>query len=286
MASVIKKSLLATNRVPIAPGITLRLPKVGEVLDRESGYYSLAQGLTSTPYQYMVQLDDRGIDFTTISEWDLFRLIFCDYANAVKKIKSQQELLSTQVVVSASQEEKRAEALALLSEQMSGLGLDLVFEGLDIAGYAEYESEEKGEILYNPNTGVVIDIPLWRLIVQGIRMINCFDYCKLHVKKDEDYKSGSHTREYLLQKERAHQKYLKRKGYQPYLETMIFAATADPGCKYDIAGCKSLTIYEFTKTVKQIQHRVGFDNSMLGVYTGNLKYSSVPPEFKSWAGQS
>ena len=52
------------------------VPTVGEVLENEDNYYSMVSMLTAMPIDMMVQLDDIGIDFTTINEWELFLLLF------------------------------------------------------------------------------------------------------------------------------------------------------------------------------------------------------------------
>ncbi len=52
------------------------IPTVGEVLENEDNYYSMVSMLTAMPIDMMVQLDDIGIDFTTINEWELFLLLF------------------------------------------------------------------------------------------------------------------------------------------------------------------------------------------------------------------
>lgn len=72
-----RKSLLCLSSVSI-PGtkITVRIPTVGEILEDEQHYYSLISSLTATPFQYMVQLDDIGVDFTKITDYQLFIQLF------------------------------------------------------------------------------------------------------------------------------------------------------------------------------------------------------------------
>lgn len=70
------KSLLKLSSVNILPNLSIRIPTVGEILENEQHYYSLISSLTATPFQYMVQLDDMGIDFTKITEYELFMMLF------------------------------------------------------------------------------------------------------------------------------------------------------------------------------------------------------------------
>ena len=45
-------------------------------MDSEEMYYELVSMLTATPMDYMVQLDDIGIDFSDINDYELFLLLF------------------------------------------------------------------------------------------------------------------------------------------------------------------------------------------------------------------
>lgn len=70
------QSLLYKKQVPINDSIHIVIPTVGEVIDNEDDYYSLVFALTASPIDMMVQLDDIGIDFTTINDYELFLLLF------------------------------------------------------------------------------------------------------------------------------------------------------------------------------------------------------------------
>lgn len=69
-------SLLYQNRIPINNKISIVIPKLEEILADEDHYYHLISALTSMPIDCMVQLDDAGIDFTKINEYELFLLLF------------------------------------------------------------------------------------------------------------------------------------------------------------------------------------------------------------------
>lgn len=56
--------------------ISVRIPRVGEIIDNEDDYYNLVSMLTAMPIDLAVQLDDAGIDFTTIDDYQLFLLLF------------------------------------------------------------------------------------------------------------------------------------------------------------------------------------------------------------------
>ena len=74
-----KRSLLICDHIDITDKIKIRIPSVREILENEQFYYSLITSLTATPYQYMVQLDDAGMDFTKVNDYTLFRMLFPIY---------------------------------------------------------------------------------------------------------------------------------------------------------------------------------------------------------------
>ena len=71
-----RKSLLNSSSIEIAPNFSLKIPTVGEILEDEYSYYNIAYALTASPFQYMVQLDDIGVDYTQISSYEFFKILF------------------------------------------------------------------------------------------------------------------------------------------------------------------------------------------------------------------
>ena len=69
-------NLLYKKQYPINNSISIVIPKVGQILEDEDNYYGLVSVLTAMPIDLMVQLDDAGIDFTAINEYELFLMMF------------------------------------------------------------------------------------------------------------------------------------------------------------------------------------------------------------------
>lgn len=69
-------NLLYQKEYAINEVIKVVIPTVGEIVDNEDDYYNLVSAITAMPIDLMVQLDDAGIDFTAINEWELFLLLF------------------------------------------------------------------------------------------------------------------------------------------------------------------------------------------------------------------
>lgn len=70
------ENILFRNRYKINDSISVVIPTVGEILDNEDEYYGIVSAFTASPMDYMVQLDDAGIDFMDIDEYQLFLLLF------------------------------------------------------------------------------------------------------------------------------------------------------------------------------------------------------------------
>lgn len=221
------RSLLLQTQVDLAPGIAIRIPTVGEILQNERLYYQTTYSLTATPFQNMVQLDDLGIDFTTISEWQLFIQTFLAYVH-------------------------------------SGDLLDYVFADLQTQGFGIYQDPQTAALyLSNPDTGVQIHESTYLQIVELIRKINLYEHITARPANET-------ARQYLIEKERKRLKRLAKKPPEPYLEQMVIALVNTAEFPYDYESCMHLSIYAFNQSFKQIQHKINYDNTMIGIYAGTL----------------
>lgn len=129
-----EKSLLNLSSVEIIPGLSVRIPTVGEILADEQHYYSLVSSLTATPFQYMVLLDDMGIDFTQITDYQLFLLLFPCFAQGDMRI---------------------------------------LFDGPDLSDIACEQRGSGAFVLYSPKNRMLIDEPAYSRMAEAIRKINC-----------------------------------------------------------------------------------------------------------------
>lgn len=130
-----KKSLLRSSFVNIpGTGLSIRIPTVGEILEDEQHYYRLISSLTATPFQYMVQLDDMGIDFTTVTDYQLFMMLFPSFAKEDTRI---------------------------------------LFGDMDLSDIAMYKNDPNGALLlHSKKNDLTIDEHTYRQIVGCIRKIN------------------------------------------------------------------------------------------------------------------
>lgn len=135
-----RKSLLNLSSVDIPDTkLSVRIPTVREILEDEATYYNIVSSLTAGPFQYMVQLDDMGIDFTTMTDYELFKMLFPLYAKS---------------------------------------DLSILFGDLDVSDFGIYRGKNQEEIIYSPGNDIVIDEAVYDALVSTIRKINLFEKIK------------------------------------------------------------------------------------------------------------
>lgn len=70
------RNMLYQKQYAVNDKIKIVIPTVGEIIDNEDEYYNLISIMTAMPIDLMVELDDAGIDFTTLNDYELFLIMF------------------------------------------------------------------------------------------------------------------------------------------------------------------------------------------------------------------
>lgn len=126
-------SLLYAKEIPVSEAISIHIPTVGEVVDNEDDYYNMVFTIIATPFDMMVQLDDNGIDFTKITNYDLFLLLF---------------------------------------QHLQQSDTSLIFGDLALSGFKAAVNNQNGEyVLVDEEAGVVIDRVVHRKICDTLHKI-------------------------------------------------------------------------------------------------------------------
>ena len=111
-------NLLYSDHIKVDDEITLTIPTVGEVIKSDGLYDAIVSTFTATPRDLMVELDDLGIDYNEIEEYDLF---------------------------------------LMLSQSLKTMDTSILFGGLDFSKYNIAESPTGEIILLNEDSGNYID---------------------------------------------------------------------------------------------------------------------------------
>lgn len=127
-------NLLYKKQYEINDSIKIVIPSVGEIIDNEDSYYSIITVLTAMPIDLMVPLDDAGIDYTEINEYDLF---------------------------------------LIMSAELKAQDTSLVFGDLDLTKFEISVNQKNGKIvLYDAEDDIVIDRATHARIAGVLRKIH------------------------------------------------------------------------------------------------------------------
>lgn len=127
-------NLLYKHSYDINDNISVMIPTVGQIIDNEDDYYGLVSAFTAMPIDFICQLDDAGIDFDSITEYDLFLLLFFSVASK---------------------------------------DTSLLFGDLDLTKFKLAENEQNGMmVLYDEENDIVIDKGIHDQIASVLRRIH------------------------------------------------------------------------------------------------------------------
>lgn len=282
------KSLIKIREKKITNKITMRIPTIGEILDDEEVYYTLTSTLTSSPFSFMVELDKIGIDFTTITDFDLFCMIFQSYSDREINLKRKRIDLSNALNdpnLSVESYDKLTTTLKYVDEQLDEIswGFSLIFKDFSLSqqhndefiGFSIYKDNNE-KILYNPMSDISINKYVYEQIANFIRNINLYE--------KQNYKpANDDMKKYLLDREKRKAKRRKKTKYDVFLEKLVIAMVNNSDFPYNYDNSMNMSIYLFNQSFKQIQHKINFDKTMIGVYSGNIDVSKITnKECLSW----
>lgn len=231
------ESFLYKTKVDINDSIHIMIPSVGDVLDNEQSYYSAVHILTGMPIDFMVMLDDAGIDFTQINEYELFLLLF-------PGLKTQDT--------------------------------HLIFGDLDLTKFEiAANSQNETIILLNKETGTVIDRAIHGKIAETLRSIH-------HLKRDVRKPGNDAAKQYMIERARKKLKRKQRTEPESQLEQLIVAMVNTEQYKYDFESTRSLSIFQFNESVRQVIKKVDYDHRMFGVYMGTVNAKELSQDDMNW----
>lgn len=231
------KNLLYKDCVDVGGQFAVKIPTVGEILENEDGYYSAVFMLTAMPIDMMVQLDDLGIDFTTIDEYELF---------------------------------------VLLLQTMRDMDTSLIFSGLDLSKLHPAINEDNGQlVMIDDANGIKIDRSIQGQIADFLRKIHFFE-------KNRRKPLNKEAKQYMIERARKKLNRQKRREADSQLEDLIVSLVNNREFKYDFEGTKGLTIYQFNRSLRQVIHKVDYDNRMRGIYAGTVSAKDMRQEDLTW----
>lgn len=230
-------SLLYADHYDINDHISVRIPKLGDVMDDEDNFQSVVCTIIATPLDMMVQLDDAGIDFTKINDFELFCLLF---------------------------------------RQLQELDTSLLFGDLDFKEFKTAVNQQNNNfILLNEATGAIIDRAIHAKICKFLRKMLC-------IPRENKKPGNEEARKYMIDRARKKQARLKKKQQESQLEPLVVALVNTEQFKYNYEAVRDISIYQFYASLNQVSHKINYDNTMAGYYSGNIRLDDLSKEDRVW----
>ena len=276
--------------------IKIHQPTLDEICDYgEREYYSMIYNITATPQSLKVQLWDMGIDYTTITPFELFY-------NILYKVYSQEKtsIIFGDLDFTKFQVMQRKDDESILLYQEVPVGdiynakHELVYHFsnlLDASRFVGCEVDDLIEELSKSNkynNFIFSNMQLESIIIDEFTYNVIMDYLRqVHIiHKDEKMPANNTTKMILIEDDREEYEKNKNKEYHSQLKNMVSAMINSEGFKYNHSEVWNMKINAFMDSVKRISKIKNADLLLQSGYSGfgvNLK--EVSNKQIDWLGE-
>ena len=276
--------------------IKIHQPTLDEICNYgEREYYSMVYNLTATPQSLKVQLWDMGVDYTTITPFELFyNILYKAYSQGKTSIIfGDLDFTKFQVM-----QRKDDESILLYQEVPVGdiynAKHELVYHFsnlLDASRFVGCEVDDLIEELSKSNkynNFIFSNMQLESIIIDEFTYNVIMDYLRqVHIiHKDEKMPANNTTKMILIEDDREEYEKNKNKEYHSQLKNMVSAMINSEGFKYNHSEVWNMKINAFMDSVKRISKIKNADLLLQSGYSGfgvNLK--EVSNKQIDWLGE-
>lgn len=241
-----KFSLLGKKEYKLTDNLIIHIPLVSEIrncFEDELKYFQLVSIFTSTPCDAMVELDDAGIDYTTVSEYWLFIMKFSMLLNSPQRVDFKH--------------------------------WNMIFPYLNLEDLSLKIQDDIATVVNKANN-VIIDERIYLKLADLLRQM-------LNISKNMEYYKvpEEETRRYIIDRQRLKNKrQLERSSRQgetmsSSLDGVILLLVNNNNFKYNFETVKNLTIYDLYACLKQIYTDREVDGIMSGYWSGNVDLKKI-----------
>ncbi len=234
-----KLAIISGDPIEICEGLILYQPTLRDIKNfGESRFYSIFWTLCSAPWDMPSALDDAGINFMEISEWELFQSL----------------------------------ALGFTQEQTKLIFGDLDFSKFKLMRRTQPDGKED-VVLYTEE--VIIDENLYKQFIAYVKAMIGFEH--------SGKKAGNETtRKILIEEDRKQKKRNSKKEYESVLLNGIISLVNTEECKYNYQSIFDMTLFQFTKSLVQIQGKKAACALLQGSMSGFCDTSKIPQKDFQW----
>lgn len=280
-----KLSLYRGLDLHINEDIVIHQPSLGEICDfGEHNYYSVVQTITSIPSDMKSQLDDIGVDYEKISDFELFilliktlnkedtKLIFGDLDFG--KFEIYKNNLNDETVLAQNIEVKKEIKYIETENKNLNFIQRIIYKLLKIPTTIDVEKVR----IEVENRQIIIDRYIYQIIADYLVEVHGF-------KKKVELAGNEFTKNYLIQESRDIIKANKDKKFESMLYSLVSAMINCEGFKYNHEQVWNMKINAFMDSVHRIQKIKNANYLMQGAYSGCVDMSKLNKKELDWLGE-
>ena len=260
----------------ITDKIKIKQPTIGQIEEfGEQRYFSAVLNLTSVGVDLIWHLTEMGIDFTKISDYDLFCKVIVPLVSSKKNIL---KLLEENYLY----DEECAKIYNNLSdedkEEMLINPLELVLDNIDLADFIQCTDTTTNEIvLYNREKDITIDRTVYMRVVDVVRKIHGF-------KRNNIVPANESTKQDMIEDARDEHLASKYNTFKSILLPYVSSLINHPSCSYKHNDIWDLGINAFFDSIKRINKIQNATLLLQGAYSGFASLKGIDKERLDWSG--
>ena len=259
--------------IRITDKIVVIQPTIDQIIEfGEKRYFSAVHTLTSVGADLKWQLWDYfGIDYTTIDDFELFKLAIYKTLSSKKKIYNE---------LMAHREEYEEQLKNISKEELADMlvnPISLILKDIDFADFEEYESDKSLEtILYDKEHDITIDRLVYTRIVDAVRKIHGF-------KRNNQIPANEITKMDLIEDARDEAMAASQKPYKSVLKPLISALAVKTG-QLGSESIWNTKVNMFFDAIKRINKIQDAELLLQGAYSGFASLKGVDKSRLDWTG--
>ena len=260
----------------ITDKIKIKQPTIGQIEEfGEQRYFSAVLNLTSVGVDLIWHLTEMGIDFTKISDYDLFLKVIVPLVSSKKnilKLLEENYLYDEEcakIYNSLSDEDK---------EEMLINPLELVLDNIDLADFIQCTDTTTNEVvLYNKEKDITIDRTVYMRVVDVVRKMHGF-------KRNNIVPANESTKQDMIEDARDEHLASKYNTFKSILLPYVSSLINHPSCSYKHNDIWDLGINAFFDSIKRINKIQNATLLLQGAYSGFASLKGIDKERLDWSG--
>lgn len=259
--------------IRITDKIIVTQPTIDQIIEfGEKRYFQSVHTLTGVGADFKWQLWDYfGIDYTTIEDYELFKMMICGLLSSKKHIYKELKENSDKYEEQINKMDEEDWEELLVNP------ISLILKDIDFADFELYESSKNPEpILYNKEHDITIDRFVYARIVDAVR--------KIHgLKRNNQIPANERTKMDLIEDARDEARMDSQKEYKSVLKPLISALAVKTG-QLGNESIWNMKINMFFDAIKRINKIQDAELLLQGAYSGFASLKGIDKTRLEWAG--